>query len=237
MSCPLHKHRMTPLHAGRAFTLIELLVIISIVALLISILLPALTEARETARKMSCLSNQRQMMLATASYATENGGKLPDGDWYKPASDPKSLNPYLGYENGSPDAIYYGSTGCPGFDGNDKAAARVFAINGRVTHPASNGFSRFDTLKYPSMVFSWTGWIDESTGRNHSLNSLDFTRVMFDGFTGGSAPKMWEARHAGEGLNWTFFDGHGAWYQFIDNGTSHDWSPEVPARDDASAAL
>jgi prepilin-type N-terminal cleavage/methylation domain-containing protein/prepilin-type processing-associated H-X9-DG protein len=54
------------------FTLIELLVVISIIALLISILLPALGAARETARLMSCLSNQKQLMIANMVYTTDH---------------------------------------------------------------------------------------------------------------------------------------------------------------------
>jgi prepilin-type N-terminal cleavage/methylation domain-containing protein len=62
-----------------AFTLIELLVVISIIALLISILLPALTSARDTARSALCLSNMRQLGIAFNNYATDLDGWLPYG--------------------------------------------------------------------------------------------------------------------------------------------------------------
>jgi len=60
-----------------AFTLIELLVVISIIALLISLLLPALSKARETARHTQCGINQRQIITAANTYAVDEGGALP----------------------------------------------------------------------------------------------------------------------------------------------------------------
>src|SRR5687767_365774 len=59
------------------FTLVELLVVIGIIAVLISMLLPALNRSREQARRVSCAANLKQIGAAFHMYAGENKGKLP----------------------------------------------------------------------------------------------------------------------------------------------------------------
>ena len=89
-------------HHRIGFTLIELLVVISIIALLIALLLPTLSQARATAWHTVCLSNQRQLALATLVYVEDNEGFMPpSNDGSNPSSKgywPSLLLPWVNDE-------------------------------------------------------------------------------------------------------------------------------------------
>jgi prepilin-type N-terminal cleavage/methylation domain-containing protein len=68
---------MTHVNRHRGFTLIELLVVISIIALLVALLLPALSQARASAQRITCGSNLHQAFIAVASYSSDFNGLAP----------------------------------------------------------------------------------------------------------------------------------------------------------------
>jgi prepilin-type N-terminal cleavage/methylation domain-containing protein len=81
---------MTPRPTTRqsGFTLIELLVVVAIIAILASLLLPALASARERAKRSTCMNNVRQLGLGLNLYADENDGRIPN----KPTGNNSSLD-------------------------------------------------------------------------------------------------------------------------------------------------
>jgi prepilin-type N-terminal cleavage/methylation domain-containing protein/prepilin-type processing-associated H-X9-DG protein len=98
---------MTKKHKKMGFTLIELLVVISIIAVLMAIMMPALSRVREQAKQVTCMSNMKSLAQATMVYSNDYEGRYPlagsrddaGGLWgaypYSPYWDARLL-PYLG---------------------------------------------------------------------------------------------------------------------------------------------
>ncbi len=84
---------------AKAFTLVELLVVISIIAILLAVLMPALSKAKEQGRMVICRNNEKALVLGASLWSNEHDGWMLAGDWFKDPGDngtESSLGPYIG---------------------------------------------------------------------------------------------------------------------------------------------
>jgi len=152
----------------KGFTLIELLVVIAIIAILAAILFPVFAQAREAARKTSCISNVKQIMLGTMQYVSDHDGNFPKWDTTASWNGPQGwwftqIQPYV--KN-------YAVYGCPS-DGRPAGEAdgwdKAFTVPNNQRFKLSYGVSEFlvsdshlneSTIPLPAQ----TAFICESAG-------------------------------------------------------------------------
>ncbi|XAM01365.1 prepilin-type N-terminal cleavage/methylation domain-containing protein [Phycisphaeraceae bacterium D3-23] len=193
-----------------AFTLIELLVVISIIALLIAILLPALGAAREAGRSSQCLSNLQQWGRAKTTYTIDNGHELPygsvgGGSWIAvmeeymtdtsgqsanlcPKTKARSDTPFFGANYYGEAELYWESQAIS--DVNNQRFKSGYTFNGWLFEVRKSGVG-----SPGSIIGAADGYIGGGNGANSFINGMDDARIaptevpiMGDGFWIDSLP-------------------------------------------------
>lgn len=213
------------------FTLIELLVVVAIISLLVSILLPSLTKARELARKVRCAANLKGIGVGVYLYSSDHDEALPraeDIDANGAASsdkwawwDPGVVYPYLGFSTEVSDyeLPIGGILACP-----EETARRNYAASGRVftwswmtATPPPRRFAMF----VPEMPMFSEAWAINMPSVN--LEMLSFRTIHWDYWSLPQSPygdqsRRLALRHDG-GANYLFVGGHVTYNVGIPNRT------------------
>ena len=196
------------MRTSRAFTLIELLVVISIIALLIAILMPALGQAREASMQSQCLSTKRQLLLGYSGYSVDNKDTLMIG---VPANNPQAFV----YPGGDESAITRGALfdyipaieiyQCPEDPyGNLRSYSIVGVLRGEGwTNSWQYGTDDIADVIVPSdqIVF-----VEESDHRGYNVGS--WLMHVTDGSDGRFVDYLSFFHYNGTADNLAFLDGH-----------------------------
>ncbi|BDI30438.1 hypothetical protein CCAX7_24890 [Capsulimonas corticalis] len=205
---------MLKINQSRGFTLIELLVVIAIIAILAAILFPVFAKAREKARQISCLSNEKQLGLAMLQYVQDYDEIYPliqresdAGDWAKvsgsSSNDPVTwqwvVNPYVknGSQVASANTGHFELTGgvwnCPDFPVQN--ASRQYGMNEAIGGDMSHfAWGNNIGVQYPSASLA------------QIVNPADKVLIVEKGYMGanGSASDFSDVRFSS--VAWAWWD-------------------------------
>jgi len=192
-----------------AFSLIELLVVISIVALLIALLLPSLTAARDSATSIRCLANLRQNTIALRAYGADNDGHVPSivrenntgfADFLlsSDAQDPEPrsrLGGAIGIGIPLRDGYLSGheSLYCPGREADDPKINGKVAVRGRDETQWSDFSRDIGGYQITSSYFTAVGGRSSIGGQAATYNTdpdYDYSRIHHFDRTPTDAPLM-----------------------------------------------